>query len=104
MILLDWAEFQSDTLFSSVMPFQTESVLNEWSSLISMLTLNGTDLGKTYYARDVDNFDTFAASINKPLYDKRFRSNDFWKWVMISESQVVVLEISVWMEESDLST
>jgi hypothetical protein len=35
-----------------------------------------TDLGKLHYTKVVDNFDTFLASINNLLYDKRFRSND----------------------------
>jgi hypothetical protein len=56
--------------------FGTESVLNEWSFLKSMLTSTSTDLGKTQYTEVVDNFDTFPASINTPSSDKRFRSDD----------------------------
>jgi hypothetical protein len=44
--------------------------------LDSKLTSNGIDLGKIYYTKVVDNFDTFPVSINTPIYEKRFRSDD----------------------------
>jgi hypothetical protein len=50
--------------------FGTGSVLNGRSLLNSKPTSNGTDLGKTYHTRVVDNFDTFPTSINTPIYDK----------------------------------
>jgi hypothetical protein len=43
------------------------------------LTSNGTDLGKTYYIKVVDNFDNFPASMNTPIYGKRSKSSDLWK-------------------------
>jgi hypothetical protein len=52
-----------------------ESVLKE-QSLNWLLTSNDTDLGEAYYTKVLDNFNTFAASINTPLYIKQFRSND----------------------------
>jgi hypothetical protein len=68
--------FQSGNFFSSILPFWIESVLNERSSLNSMLTSNGIDLGKMPYIQDVYNFDIFPASINTSSFDKWFRSND----------------------------
>jgi hypothetical protein len=56
--------------------FRTGSVLNEQSLLNSKLTSNGTDFGKTYYTRDVDNFDTFPVSTYTPSSDKWSRSNN----------------------------
>jgi hypothetical protein len=81
----------------SVLYFWTESVLSERLSLKLMLTSKDTDLGEDYYTRVVDNFDTFPASINTPIYDKWFRSNDLWK-------SRGAAGISVWTKESDLST
>jgi hypothetical protein len=69
------AEFQSGNFFSSVLPFWTESVLIEQSSLNSEVTSNGTDLGVNC-TKVVDSFNTFPASINTSLSDKWFRSND----------------------------
>jgi hypothetical protein len=59
--------------------FGTGSVLNERSLLNSKLTSNGTDLGKIYYTRVVDNFDTFPASTYTPSCNKWLRSNHLWK-------------------------
>jgi hypothetical protein len=87
MIFSVWAKFQSGTLFSSVLPFRTKSVLNEWSSLNLMLTSNSTDLGEAGYTKVVDNFDTFLVSIYTPSSDK-------WSRVVISGIQGVLLENS----------
>jgi hypothetical protein len=57
----------------------TKSVLNERSSLNSILTANDTYLGKVPYTKFVDNFDIFPASINTSSSDKWFRSNDLLK-------------------------
>jgi hypothetical protein len=73
------AGFQSGNIFSSVLPFRTKSVLDERSSLNSMLTANGTNLWEEDYTNVIDNFDNFPKSINTPLSDKWFRSNGFWK-------------------------
>jgi hypothetical protein len=70
------AEFQSGNFFSSALLFWAGFVLNERSSLNSKLTTNSTDLGGVHYTKVVDNFDTFPSSINTPLFDKRFKSND----------------------------
>jgi hypothetical protein len=56
--------------------FGTGSVLNEQSLLNSKLTSNSTDLGKTYYTKVVDNFDTFPVSIDTTIQDKWLRSNE----------------------------
>jgi hypothetical protein len=72
------AGFQSSNIFSSDLPFWTKSVLNERSSLNSMLTSNGTDLGEEDCTKVVDNFDSFPESNNTPLSDEWFRSNGFW--------------------------
>jgi hypothetical protein len=72
--------FQSGNIFILVLPFWTKYVLNEQSSLNSMLTSNGTYLGEEDYTKAVDNFDRFPESINTPLSDKWFRSNGFWKF------------------------
>jgi hypothetical protein len=79
IIFSDWAAFQSANPSVQFYLFETGWVLNERSLLNSKLTSNGRDLGKTCYIKVVDNFDNFAASMNKPIYDKRFRSKDFWK-------------------------
>jgi hypothetical protein len=40
------------------------------------LTSNATDLVKIYYTKVIDNLYTFLVSINTPIYNKWFRSND----------------------------
>jgi hypothetical protein len=69
------AKFQSGKIFSLVLIFWTETVLNEWPALKLILTLTSTDLGKEDYTKDVDNFDSFPENINTPL-SERFMSND----------------------------
>jgi hypothetical protein len=71
--LFRWPEFKAENLSVQFYLFGTGSVLKERSL---KLTSNGTDLGKIYYTKVVDNFDTFSASINTLIYNKRFRSND----------------------------
>jgi hypothetical protein len=73
------AEFKQQHFQFSFCPFQTESILNEWSSLNSIMTVNGTDLGKVSYTKVVYNFDIFSVNINTSSSDKWFRSNEFWK-------------------------
>jgi hypothetical protein len=68
--------FKAAKLFILVLPFRTKSVLNEQSSLKSILTANGIDSGKVPYTKVVHNLDIFQESINKSLSDKWFRSND----------------------------
>jgi hypothetical protein len=71
--------FRAEQIFSSVLPFRTKAVLNEWLVLKLRLASTRTDLGKVTYTKVVDNFDVFPASIYTPLYDKRSKSNDHWK-------------------------
>jgi hypothetical protein len=71
--------FKAAQIFSSVLPFRTKAVLNERLVLKLTLASTSTDLGKVTSTKVVDNFDVFPASICKPLYDKRSRSNDHWK-------------------------
>jgi hypothetical protein len=56
-------EFKVIKIFSSVLPFRTKSVLNERSSLNSLLISNGTDLEKMPYTKVVDNFNIFPVNI-----------------------------------------
>jgi hypothetical protein len=56
--------------FSSVLPFWTKSVLNERSSLNSMLTSNGTYLEKVAYIKVIYSFYIFLESIHTPSSDK----------------------------------
>jgi hypothetical protein len=73
-----WLNFKWHMLQFSL-PFWIESAWSERLSLKLMWTSTNTDLGKAYYTKVVDNFDTFPANINTPLYEKRFRSNDLLK-------------------------
>jgi hypothetical protein len=70
------AEFQSDKICRSILPFWTESVPNEQSTQNWLLTSNDIDLGETFYTKVVDNIDTFPESIYTPSSDKWSRSND----------------------------
>jgi hypothetical protein len=76
IIFLDWAEFKAANLLVQFYLFGIGSVLNEQSLLNSKLTSNSTDLGKTYYTKVVDNFDTFPVSIDMTIQDKWLRSNE----------------------------
>jgi hypothetical protein len=65
----------SDKIFGSVLPFQTNYVLNKQSWLNSTLTSNRTDLGKVPYTNIVDNFNIFPVSIKTPSSEKWSRSS-----------------------------
>jgi hypothetical protein len=110
MIFSNWVEFQSGTLFSSVLPFWIESVLDKRSTLNSMLTSNSTHFGEACYTKIVDNFDTFLASIYKSSSGIWFRINDLWNsgdaagndscWTDLAE----LIHLGVWAfipEETD---
>jgi hypothetical protein len=79
MILSGWGWIQAATFSLQFCPFRTESVLNKRSSLNSVLTSNGSDLGKMHHTKVVNDFDTFHASIIMPSSEKWSRSNDLWK-------------------------
>jgi hypothetical protein len=79
IIFSDWAEFKAANFLVQLYLFGTGYVLNERSLLNSKLTSKGTYFRRVHYTKVVVNFDTFLESINTPLYDKQFRSNDLWK-------------------------
>jgi hypothetical protein len=71
-------EFEAAKILVQFCHFE-QNLLNERSSLNSMLTSNGTYLGKVTCTKVVDNFDIFSVSIHTSPPNKWFRCYDRWK-------------------------